>query len=47
MQQKRYLVSPLRIVHGTYFCYYLPYKGGDDNDGIRTQENENKRIILV
>jgi len=44
MQQK---IGTLSVLYGLYrvpiFCYYFCFiKGGDDNDGTRTQENENK-----
>lgn len=44
MRQK---IGTLSILYGLYrvpiFCYYFYLiKGGDDNDGILTQENENK-----
>lgn len=44
MQQK---IGTLSVLYGLYrvpiFCYYFYLiKGGDENDGIRTQENENK-----
>lgn len=46
MQQK---IGTLSVLYGLYrvpiFCYTFLrlIKGGDDNDGIRTQENENKK----
>lgn len=47
MQQK---IGTLSVLYGLYrvpiFCYYFCLiESGDDNDGILTQENENKEYI--